>query len=710
MLKYLEKIFLFTAVVSLAFSAQAKVTPVHEYKAGMIASGDDSTATCAQYGEGWYDTKKGSANAVVETKTIPNTTTKCYKTTCPSNFVFSPSNCNQTGFTKGSSSCTDSLSKTYYTDCPCASGYYTADKFASNYKTAFTMASGTEVTITAERLTSSKATCYKLAGFTCKSGTVSVTDKPSISGGAGTITRLGGFAKYNVITPLSSASTGVVCAKDVTFSSPLTEGSVPSNTLKCAEITKDQKDPVLGKTYWYYNGNCSTASDTSCGSTSDVCISTTYTTPTVFTSSQTKSTVNCYYATGCKYTSNTDGSICAGPKGTPSVSTSYFAASSASVGTVSCQKVTGCATSNGYEKVFSGAYLPKVSSEYASDEKATYDVQTVIASSDSSVTADIASMVCRKQTGCNTNNGYYNVACDGGCWDGWLSLWGGFGTEAIPCVAGAWVDTGTGACYASADTGHDQYMYLDTNYNVDLGPLARVIGLKSYTETTSLTASCGTGATPLTLSDLQTLAATANFRNAIYAPNCIVASGTGKIYNVSASGAVVQANTSEEQYIKDSASGGCIIKIQTSLEQTPIMNNIYQSDTYAFAAVNTDIVQDQLLCICQTDDLTTGKCTSCPAGCTLQVDGKCVEQSSVTLCLQSNCTTCASSSACSVCATGYTLKSGNCCPANCTACNALSTCTTCASGYTLSGGECTKTEGTTISLNGSFQSICKVAR
>lgn len=81
-------------------------------------------------------------------------------------------------------------------------------------------------------------------------------------------------------------------------------------------------------------------------------------------------------------------------------------------GSATCYKVTGCNTGNDYEEAYRGT---SPASDYTTSSSTlyTYTVQKYIAGS--------TRLICRMPSGCRT--GYYNFACDGGCWDGRLSLW-----------------------------------------------------------------------------------------------------------------------------------------------------------------------------------------------------------------------------------------------------------------------------------------------
>ena len=105
-------------------------------------------------------------------------------------------------------------------------------------------------------------------------------------------------------------------------------------------------------------------------------------------------------------------------------------------GSETCYAVSSCNTANGYEQVYLGIVIS--TTDFTKDDATnyTYDVDSIVVSitndtpiddGDSNTSTPIVGqsyqMTCRVPNGCRTDKGYYNFVCDGGCWDGWLSLW-----------------------------------------------------------------------------------------------------------------------------------------------------------------------------------------------------------------------------------------------------------------------------------------------
>ena len=230
--------------------------------------------------------------------------------------------------------------------------------------------------------------CYKKSAFACKGGYNKFTSHPDSP-----------YVTYTTQSPFSDKS--LQCVTGYSKTGNRYYESRPSNT-DCLEMSSINLSLLpTPKNLYYFTGSCS--SSTGCTTTKKDCVS--YNSQKGTT--KTGGSVTCNKISGCQ--SGLVGSyIC----GTTAASSSYFTSEKVTDGTTTCYKVSGCKTGSGYEQAYIGTspaadYTTKSGSNY------TYTVQKY--------TAGSASLVCRTPSGCRT--GYYNFACEGGCWNGWLSLW-----------------------------------------------------------------------------------------------------------------------------------------------------------------------------------------------------------------------------------------------------------------------------------------------
>ena len=355
----------------MTISVQAKVTPINEYN--MIITDDKQQVfeqTCTAYG--WSNSVLN--NAICTQRTLMNGT-KCYDCHCDSKYKYT---CSGTGITGSGGACSIGGSDKY-TACACAEGYIKEAEFTPNL---------TSISYPQPSTGDDGTKCYKKSAFACKGGYNKFTSHPASP-----------YVTYTTQSPFSDKS--LQCITGYSNTGGRYHINRPSNT-DCLEMSSINLSllPTPINLY-YFTGSCS--SSTICTTTKKDC---------VLYNPQTKTTktggsVTCNKISGCQ--SGLVGSyIC----GTTAASSSYFTSEKVTDGTTTCYKVSGCKTGSGYEQAYIGTspaadYTTKSGSNY------TYTVQKY--------TAGSVSLVCRTPSGCRT--GYYNVACEGGCWNGWLSLW-----------------------------------------------------------------------------------------------------------------------------------------------------------------------------------------------------------------------------------------------------------------------------------------------
>ena len=362
--------FLLLGILTIS-SAQAKVTPINEYNMTIIDDGQQAfNQSCASYG--WFDSIQASATCTQQT--LMNGT-KCYDCHCDSKYKYT---CSGTGITGSGEAC--SIGGTAkYTACACAEGYIKEAEFTPNL---------TSISYPQPSTGDDGTKCYKKSAFACKGGYNKFTSHPDSP-----------YVTYTTQSPFSDKS--LQCITGYSNTGGRYHINRPSNT-DCLEMSSINLSllPTPINLY-YFTGSCS--SSTGCTTTKKDCVS--YNSQKGTT--KTGGSVTCNKISGCQ--SGLVGSyIC----GTTAASSSYFTSEKVTDGTTTCYKVSGCKTGSGYEQAYIGTspaadYTTKSGSNY------TYTVQKY--------TAGSVSLVCRTPSGCRT--GYYNVACEGGCWNGWLSLW-----------------------------------------------------------------------------------------------------------------------------------------------------------------------------------------------------------------------------------------------------------------------------------------------
>ena len=362
--------FLLLGILTIS-SAQAKVTPINEYNMTITDDGKQAlNQSCASYG--WFDSIQ--TNAICTLQTLMDGT-KCYDCHCDSKYKYTCSGTNITG--SGGACSIGGTAK--YPACACAEGYIKEAEFTPNL---------TSISYPQPSTGDDGTKCYKKSAFACKGGYNKFTSHPDSP-----------YVTYTTQSPFSDKS--LQCITGYSNTGGRYHINRPSNT-DCLEMSSINLSllPTPINLY-YFTGSCS--SSTRCTTTKKDC---------VLYNPQTKTTktggsVTCNKISGCQ--SGLVGSyIC----GTTAASSSYFTSEKVTDGTTTCYKVSGCKTGSGYEQAYIGTspaadYTTKSGSNY------TYTVQKY--------TAGSASLVCRTPSGCRT--GYYNFACEGGCWNGLLSLW-----------------------------------------------------------------------------------------------------------------------------------------------------------------------------------------------------------------------------------------------------------------------------------------------
>ena len=362
--------FLLLGILTIS-SAQAKVTPINEYNMTINDDGKQAlNQSCASYW--WFDSIQ--TNSICTLQTLMDCT-KCYDCHCDSKYKYTCSGTNITG--SGGACSIGGTAK--YTACACAEGYIKEAEFTPNL---------TSISYPQPSTGDDGTKCYKKSAFACKGGYNKFTSHPDSP-----------YVTYTTQSPFSDKS--LQCVTGYSKTGNRYYESRPSNT-DCLEMSSINLSLLpTPKNLYYFTGSCS--SSTGCTTTKKDCVS--YNSQKGTT--KTGGSVTCNKISGCQ--SGLVGSyIC----GTTAASSSYFTSEKVTDGTTTCYKVSGCKTGSGYEQAYIGTspaadYTTKSGSNY------TYTVQKY--------TAGSASLVCRTPSGCRT--GYYNFACEGGCWNGLLSLW-----------------------------------------------------------------------------------------------------------------------------------------------------------------------------------------------------------------------------------------------------------------------------------------------
>ena len=434
-----------------AMSASAKTTPITyknnelrvPFSDGLTVSDGQGSTTCSA--KGYYDSKQTGATCK-DTYILGGV--HCYDCSCDENkYLVNASDCQQTGLKTDGDHCTlSAISETgkaavdRYEGCQCdtSSGYLSANEFVTGVTTdsAFVYNGDTPVikNIKGEELD----ICYKLDAFSCagdgqRLDPSKLQDVTSDSSGHVNEAHMSDepfYVKYRGKSNLKRVGSGdeLICTTGVSFIEPL-YATKPSN-LTCAEFITT---PGIAKywkntAYWYYSGDCSQ---------NENCLGTSNNYQCAMTESEEfdwydpayvdsdgrktgKKSQTCYKATGCSIGKDSRVNYaCLGEATSTPTNLSSFNYTDVSVGNFSCRQVKGCAS--GYTQVYLGEYSSQsnIDSTVANNKSnvtGTFDVQSISTTNPS--TNKLATAICKKQTGCNDNNGYYNVSSDSDC--SWL--------------------------------------------------------------------------------------------------------------------------------------------------------------------------------------------------------------------------------------------------------------------------------------------------
>lgn len=423
-----------------AVSASARTTPITAknnelrlpFSDGLEISDSQGTTTCSA--KGYYDSKQ--TNAICKDTYILGGV-HCYDCSCDeSKYKVAATDCQKIGLQYDGNHCQlaaisevgkPAVDIVEGCKCDTTSGYLSADNFYSNVTSNFVYKGAAN---SAKDKSGNMLTCYNTSAFECNGGnskqiaTSNVSNfSPDAAGvGLASVTSEPSFVRYIVKVNLKDASSSkrVICTQGVTFEEPLYATAPTGND--CAEYTTGVASYWKNTEYFYFNGNCSTEGNClGASSEGKYCGVTSYPRVATYnTSTKTAGSVSCHKATGCSIGKDSRVNYaCLGEATSTPTNLSSFNYTDVSVGNFSCRKVDGCAS--GYTLVSKTEYTSQsgINSIVDSNESnvtGTFDVQYI--SKTNTSTSKIATVICKKQTGCNANNGYYNVSSDSDC--SWL--------------------------------------------------------------------------------------------------------------------------------------------------------------------------------------------------------------------------------------------------------------------------------------------------
>ncbi len=427
-----------------AVSASAKTTPITMKSNALTCKGEQCEGckgtdcnvpppsfTCSQ--KGFYDSKQTGATCK-DTYILGGV--HCYDCSCDENkYLVDASDCAQIGLQHDGDHCMlapisevgkPAVDRVEGCKCDTTSGYLSADNFYSNVTTKFLYKGYAN---SAKDKSGNTLTCYNTSAFECNgiSKQIATSDvsnfSPNSAGeGLASVTSEPSFVRYQVAVNLKDASSAkrVICTKGVEFEEPLYTSAPTGND--CAEYTTGVASYWKNTEYFYFNGNCSTEGNClGASSEGKYCGVTSYPAVATYnTSTKTAGSVSCYKATGCSIGKDSRVNYaCLGEATSTPTNLSSFNYTDVSVGNFSCRQIKGCAS--GYTQVYLGEYSSQsnIDSTVANNKSnvtGTFDVQSIATTNPS--TNKLATAICKKQTGCNANNGYYNVSSDSDC--SWL--------------------------------------------------------------------------------------------------------------------------------------------------------------------------------------------------------------------------------------------------------------------------------------------------
>ena len=457
MLTRMKKFTAIAAALLFALPAVARVTPVNEYNNKIDTSADEESYTCASYSN-YYD--EPQYNAKCTQRKLTNGA-KCYECYCDSNtYQFTASQCNSTGFTPDDSARCTVGTTTTYSNCNCASGYLSSNEFVDTVAMNFSY-NGTPASIIGS--SGKNLTCYQPKNFSCLTGSKLTPEMLSSITGTSTsaqlITKSNYDSPYLTYTARStlktiSDSNTIFCTKGVTPTGPLF--STRPNSNDCAEYVTDTAKYYNNQTYGYFNGNCSTNGQClGTGNANDCVLSSSPTVTTYIPGTYSTGSVSCRMSSGCDVgvVTKDDGTqyMCAGEASSTPVNGVYFDYTDISAGTATCRKINGCASPYEVANLYYGQ-TDQTDDMYMTDSTThyTYEVQTLTVENSSATSSSVeppykATIKCRTPNGCRTDQGYYDITCPTGCWNGLLSWWAG----AVPSTPATTIEEVTSETWAA---------------------------------------------------------------------------------------------------------------------------------------------------------------------------------------------------------------------------------------------------------------------
>ena len=395
MIKNIEIFSVVAISLLLASSAQAKVTPVHEYnQSSMKTSADEMDISCQTYG--YFDTIQ--ANAVCSKKKLINGT-DCYDCHCGNEYQYS---CTSAGITGPDGNACTADGTTKYSYCECATNYISETRVTKDLDSIHYPTPAEE----------GGAVCYKSSEFDCADGYKEFSANPTADG-----------VTYTTETPYTGSTLKCVSGYDATSKYMET---IPSSGYDCMSYSSvylsSLKDPI---SLYYFTG-CSDSGN--CSSSMQDCIS-------YNSQYHSGSGIRCYKAIGCQKGTSSDGSFCSPDASSAS---SFLNYTSVSEGSYTCSKVSGCKSD--FEEIYANLLYKGNASDFASNTSTIYDVRSFNFAS--------GNIICRTPSGCSTTNGYYDTSS---CWNGMLSWF--IPKEDGTCSFGMYYDIYTGQC-TSKETGY----------------------------------------------------------------------------------------------------------------------------------------------------------------------------------------------------------------------------------------------------------------
>lgn len=444
MVKAIKILSLSATALLLALPAVARITPVHEYSLRHLGPLALPNLTCSSVK--YFD--EPTHNATCQTVNLTKDLSCWKKCSCSSSYPYTESGtkaCNtydkdgNLAIVPGTEYCqpatnTDKFGAKQYSECVCNAAKNFVDIGEYNLHSAFNY-------YDAEN-TDSNLHCINTSNWSCADGYVAIDNSkivnPTVNGAQITFNANGEsqLIKYTgfVNTKTYKQNTSLVCAKadGVTIDEPLYKvGSRP--TINCVE-TATGNTVFFGIAYEYFKNSCS--DDGNCATSFQDCINYTERKTTWYDPSAMGAggTVTCHEATSCLKSAAAN-YVCVGGSDF-SVDSSKINSVDYTHGSYTCRKVTGCQgdyTLYAHGSVTSLDELnTKITEAINLEATNPVDMQTyTVYANDTSgyknyVEASATSypyFICRTASGCRIDQGYYDMTCSGGCWNGMLSWW-----------------------------------------------------------------------------------------------------------------------------------------------------------------------------------------------------------------------------------------------------------------------------------------------